>query len=86
MNEIRQICEKHKIALVEDAAHAHGAEYKQIRAGNLGLAGSFSFYPTKVLTTAEGGMITTNDEKLYKKAPPKRSKRGQKSIKNQSCS
>ena len=68
MNEIRQICEKHKISLVEDAAHAHGAEYKQIRAGNLGLAGSFSFYPTKVLTTAEGGMITTNDEKLYKKA------------------
>jgi dTDP-4-amino-4,6-dideoxygalactose transaminase len=68
LDEIRKICLDHEIPLLEDAAHAHGAEYNQIRAGNLGLAGSFSFYPTKVLTTAEGGMITTNDEKLYKKA------------------
>ena len=39
-----------------------------IKAGNLGIAGSFSFYPTKVLTTAEGGMMTTNDSDVYKKA------------------
>jgi len=68
LDEIRKICQNSKIPLVEDAAHAHGAEYFQTFAGNLGIAGSFSFYPTKVLTTAEGGMITTNDEDIYKKA------------------
>ena len=68
LEEIRKICQDYQIPLVEDAAHAHGAEYFQTSAGNLGIAGSFSFYPTKVLTTAEGGMITTNDEKIYEKA------------------
>ena len=65
---IKGICSAANIPLVEDAAHAHGAEFKGIRAGNLGMAGSFSFYPTKVLTTAEGGMLTTNDEDIYRKA------------------
>ena len=68
LEEIRKICQDYQIPLVEDAAHAHGAEYFQTSAGNLGIAGSFSFYPTKVLTTAEGGMITTNDEKIYEKS------------------
>lgn len=68
LNEIRKICEEHGVALIEDAAHAHGATIDQCKAGNLGDAASFSFYPTKVLTTAEGGMITTNDEEIYKKA------------------
>jgi perosamine synthetase len=68
LNEIREICGKHKVALIEDAAHAHGATIDQRKAGTLGDAASFSFYPTKVLTTAEGGMLTTNDGEIYKKA------------------
>src|SRR5205807_3909610 len=61
---IREISEKHDIPLIEDAAHAHGSQLNGDFAGTLGLAAAFSFYPTKVLTTGEGGMITTNDEKL----------------------
>jgi dTDP-4-amino-4,6-dideoxygalactose transaminase len=68
LNEIRKICGEHKVTLIEDAAHAHGATIDQHKAGNLGDAASFSFYPTKVLTTAEGGMLTTNDGEIYKKA------------------
>lgn len=67
LNEIQEICQKYNIPLVEDAAHAHGAEYKGIKAGNLGDIASFSFYPTKVFTTAEGGMMVTNNEAIYKK-------------------
>jgi perosamine synthetase len=68
LNEIKEICDKNGIILIEDAAHAHGAIIDGKQAGTLGLAGSFSFYPTKVLVTAEGGMITTNNEKIYRKA------------------
>lgn len=66
--EIKDICDKNGVVLIEDAAHAHGATIDGKQAGTLGLAGSFSFYPTKVLVTAEGGMITTNDEGVYNKA------------------
>lgn len=58
-------CDREGIALVEDAAHAHGAEYEGRKAGSLGAAGAFSFFPTKVMTCGEGGMITTDDEDLY---------------------
>ena len=68
LNEIRDICEQHGIPLVEDAAHAHGATIDGRKAGSLGLAGSFSFFSTKVITTGEGGMVTTDDEKIYKTA------------------
>ena len=68
LDEIRGICEQHRIPLVEDAAHAHGATIDRRKAGSLGLAGSFSFFSTKVITTGEGGMITTDDEKIYKMA------------------
>lgn len=68
MEEILNICSEYNVPLVEDAAHAHGSEYNNIKAGNIGIAASFSFYPTKILTTAEGGMITTNDERIYKNA------------------
>ena len=68
IERIKAICDERDLPLIEDAAHAHGAEAKGKRAGNIGLAGSFSFYPTKVLTTAEGGMLTTNDRALYEKA------------------
>jgi len=66
LNEIKDICEQQGIPLVEDAAHAHGATIDGKKAGSLGLAGSFSFFSTKVITTGEGGMITTDDEKIYK--------------------
>jgi len=50
--------------LVEDAAHAHGSSYHSISAGAFGVAGSFSFYPTKVMTSGEGGMIVTDDDRI----------------------
>lgn len=62
---IRAIAENSGAVFIEDAAHAHGAEVPEGRAGGLGTAGAFSFYPTKVLTTAEGGMITTSDPDLH---------------------
>ena len=68
LDEIRRICDEEGLFLIEDAAHAHGATVDGRKAGTLGIAGSFSFYPTKVLTTAEGGMITTNDENIYQRA------------------
>jgi perosamine synthetase len=54
--------------LVEDAAHGHGSRLDGRHAGTLGIAGSFSFYPTKVMTSAEGGMIVTDDERLAQEA------------------
>jgi perosamine synthetase len=50
--------------LIEDAAHAHGSAYRSTCAGAFGIGGSFSFYPTKVMTSAEGGMIVTNDDRI----------------------
>ena len=65
-NEIKKICESNGLFILEDAAHAHGATIDGQMAGSLGTAGSFSFYPTKIVNTAEGGMITTDDENIYK--------------------
>ena len=67
LERLKKIAESSGATLVEDAAHAHGAEIGGRKAGNLGLAGAFSFYPTKVLTTAEGGMVTTSDQALADK-------------------
>lgn len=64
--EIKNITENNQAVFIEDAAHAHGAEVKEGRAGSLGLAAAFSFFPTKVLTTAEGGMVSTSDDDLLK--------------------
>jgi len=64
IKKIKELCEDHRIFLLEDSAHAHGATIEGEKAGSLGNAGCFSFYPTKVMTTGEGGMITTNDPKL----------------------
>jgi len=64
MKEINQIAEDHKLSVVEDCAHSLGAEYMKAKTGNLGSIGCFSFYPTKIITTIEGGIITTNDEGL----------------------
>lgn len=68
MDKIREIAEKHDLKIIEDAAQAHGAEYNGEKVGTLGDMACFSFYPTKNMTTSEGGMITTNDEELAKKA------------------
>ena len=61
MGPIMALAEKHDLAVIEDACQAHGAEYQGQRAGSFG-TGCFSFYPTKNMTTGEGGMITTDDE------------------------
>ncbi len=60
---IQEICDDHGLLLIEDCAQAHGAEYYGIKVGGFG-TGCFSFYPTKNITTGEGGIITTNDKGL----------------------
>ena len=64
MDAVMAIAEKHHLLVIEDAAHAHGASYKNRPAGSLGHLGSFSFQSSKNLTSGEGGIVTTNDEKL----------------------
>jgi dTDP-4-amino-4,6-dideoxygalactose transaminase len=64
VDEIREICEDHKLFLIEDAAHAHGSSINGKPAGSLGDAGCFSFYPTKVVTSSEGGIITTDNDQI----------------------
>src|ERR1700716_1989131 len=67
MDHILELARRHKLAVIEDAAQAHAAEYKGRRAGGLGDIGCFSFYPTKNLGAyGEGGMVTTSDAKLAK--------------------
>ncbi len=66
--EIQQICQEHGLSLIEDAAHAQGSMLNGKKAGSLGIAAAFSFYPTKVMTSGEGGIITTDDENIYKRA------------------
>src|SRR3989344_6029468 len=68
MPTINSIAKNYELVVIEDAAQAHGASIDGKKAGSWGLAGTFSFYPTKNMTTGEGGMITTNDETLAKKA------------------
>jgi perosamine synthetase len=64
MDPLLELAEPRGIFVFEDAAEAHGAEYKGRRAGGLGHAAAFSFYANKIITTGEGGMITTNDLKM----------------------
>ena len=66
--EIQQICQEHGLILIEDAAHAQGSTLNGKKAGSFGIAAAFSFYPTKVMTSGEGGMITTDDENIYQRA------------------
>jgi perosamine synthetase len=62
--EFRQYCDARGLCLIEDAAHAPGAVRAGRAAGSFGHVGCFSFYPTKVITAGEGGMLTTDDEDL----------------------
>ncbi|MDE0811414.1 MAG: DegT/DnrJ/EryC1/StrS family aminotransferase [Alphaproteobacteria bacterium] len=67
IDELIALCKSKNIHLIEDCAHAHGCDYDGRSAGTLGVAGAFSFFPTKVLTMGEGGVVTTNDEALAKR-------------------
>jgi dTDP-4-amino-4,6-dideoxygalactose transaminase len=64
MDEIREFADARDIAVIEDAAQAHGAEYRGNRVGSIGDVGCFSFYATKNITSGEGGMVTTDDDEL----------------------
>ncbi|MFH1021902.1 MAG: DegT/DnrJ/EryC1/StrS family aminotransferase [Planctomycetota bacterium] len=64
MNEILTIARKHRIAVIEDAACAIGTTYNNIPVGGLADIGCFSFHPRKIITTGEGGMVTTNRQDL----------------------
>jgi dTDP-4-amino-4,6-dideoxygalactose transaminase len=68
MKEIMEIAKDHKLPVVEDCAHTVGATYLKRKAGTIGTIGCFSFYPTKILTTLEGGMFVTNNEDLFRRA------------------
>lgn len=65
VDRIKDIAKKYGLIVIEDAAHALGAEYKGNKIGSLADMTAFSFHPVKHITTGEGGMITTNDEELY---------------------
>jgi len=69
MEKIKQIADKHKLIIIEDACHALGGKYKDSRVGDCKYSDMaiFSFHPVKHITTGEGGMITTNSKELYEK-------------------
>ena len=64
MQPVMDFCERHGLWLVEDAAEAHGAEYRGARVGALGDAGCFSFFANKIITTGEGGMLLTKEQRI----------------------
>lgn len=64
IERIASFCEERHIALIEDCAHAHGAEWNGKSAGSYGLAGSYSFYATKTMPLGEGGMVVSRDQDL----------------------
>jgi dTDP-4-amino-4,6-dideoxygalactose transaminase len=68
INGVRRVCDEHGVTLIEDAAHAHGATLDGQPAGSWSTAAAFSFYPTKVVAGAEGGMILTRHERIRDEA------------------
>lgn len=64
MDALAEIAERHGLAVIEDCAESHGATVRGRMTGSLGTMGCFSFYANKIITTGEGGMITTNDDAL----------------------
>lgn len=67
MEPLWELAKRHDLVIVEDAAEAHGAEYKGQKCGGLGDLSCFSFYANKIITTGEGGMVLTNDDELAEK-------------------
>ena len=67
LDKILNIYKKYKLKLIEDCAHGVGTKYKKTHVGNFGITGCFSFYPTKQITTGEGGALITNNKSIYKK-------------------
>jgi perosamine synthetase len=68
MDALIELANAHHLAIIEDAAEAHGARYKGRPVGSLGQCGVFSFYGNKIVTTGEGGMLTTDDREFYLRA------------------
>ncbi|RIK41424.1 MAG: aminotransferase DegT [Chloroflexi bacterium] len=68
MDPLLELAQRHGLIVVEDSAEAHGAEYKGRRCGGLGDAAGFSFYGNKIITTGEGGMVTTNNRDIARLA------------------
>lgn len=68
MQPVMKIVKKYNLKLIEDCAEAHGAKYKNKKVGSFGDIGCFSFYANKIITTGEGGMLTTNNKKYALKA------------------
>lgn len=68
LDEIRKICDKHKLIFIEDASHALGSRYKNKYVGSIADITTFSFFPTKNITTGEGGAIACKDPQMLKKA------------------
>lgn len=68
MDSLKDSLDGRDVMILEDCAQAHGALYKGRKVGKIGEAGAFSFYPTKNMTTGEGGIITTDDEEIYQRA------------------
>ncbi len=68
IHEIVKICEENQIPLIEDCAHAHGSQLGGLPAGSFGIAGCFSHFLTKVMTTGEGGSLVTKNSDFFKKA------------------
>ena len=64
--QILDFCREQELFVIEDAAHAPGAMYREKYAGTLGDVGCFSFFPSKIITSAEGGMLTTNNSDIAK--------------------
>ncbi len=67
ITKIKEICDKHDLIFIEDAAHSIGTKYKGEYIGSLADLTTFSFHPVKTITGGEGGAILTNDEEMYKK-------------------
>jgi perosamine synthetase len=68
MDPIKEVARKRHLYVIEDAAEAHGAEYKGKKAGGIGDVNCFSFYANKIITTGEGGMVVTNNAKVAERA------------------
>jgi len=82
IEEILDLAKDNNLKVVEDCAHAVGTFHKSKHVGTIGNTGCFSFYPTKNITTAEGGMVTTNSKKIAEKVRQLRSHGMTKSLKN----